>query len=86
MEIKRNDYLSKLIRHKNNGLIKVITGMRRVGKSYLLFNLFYDYLISIGIEKSHIITYALDDRRNKELRNPDKLLHAIDEGIKDEEM
>ncbi len=86
MVIKRNDYLSKIIRHKNNGLIKVITGMRRVGKSYLLFTLFYDYLVSIGIDKSHIITYALDDRRNKELRNPDKLLNAIDDGIKDDEI
>lgn len=86
MVIKRNDYLSKIIRHKNNGLIKVITGMRRVGKSYLLLNLFYDYLVSIGIDKSHIITYALDDRRNKELRNPDKLLNAIDEEIQDDEM
>ena len=86
MENKRNDYLSKIIRHKNNGLIKVITGMRRVGKSYLLFTLFYNYLVSIGIEKSHIITYALDDRRNKELRNPDKLLNAIDEGIKDDDI
>ncbi|MGD9910222.1 MAG: ATP-binding protein [Candidatus Izemoplasmatales bacterium] len=86
MIIKRNDYLSKIIRHKNNGLIKVVTGMRRVGKSFLLFNLFYDYLISIGIDKSHIIKYALDDRRNKELRNPDKLLNAIDDEIKDEEM
>ncbi|MGS0971639.1 MAG: ATP-binding protein [Candidatus Izemoplasmataceae bacterium] len=86
MVIERNDYLNKIIRHKNNGLIKVITGMRRVGKSYLLFNLFYDYLISTGIDKSHIITYALDDRRNKELRDPDELLKAIDEGIKDNEM
>lgn len=86
MVIERNDYLNKIIRHKNNGLIKVITGMRRVGKSYLLFNLFYDYLISTGIDKSHIITYALDDRRNKELRNPDELLKAIEKGIKADEM
>jgi predicted AAA+ superfamily ATPase len=86
MVIERNEYLDKIIRHKNNGLIKVITGMRRVGKSYLLFNLYYDYLIKNGIDKSHIITYALDDRRNKELRNPDNLLKAIEEGIKDNEM
>lgn len=86
MVIERNEYLDKIIRHKNNGLIKVITGMRRVGKSYLLFNLYYDYLINNGIDKSHIITYALDDRRNKGLRNPDKLLTAIEEGIKDNEM
>jgi hypothetical protein len=86
MVIERNEYLDKIIRHKNNGLIKVITGMRRVGKSYLLFNLYYDYLINNGIDKNHIITYALDDRRNKGLRNPDNLLKAIEEGIKDNEM
>lgn len=86
MVIERNEYLEKIIRHKNNGLIKVITGMRRVGKSYLLFNLYYDYLINNGIDKSHVITYALDDRRNKELRNPDTLLTAIEEKIKDNEM
>lgn len=86
MVIERNEYLDKIIRHKGNGLIKVITGMRRVGKSYLLFNLYYDYLINYGIDKSHIITYALDDRKNKGLRNPDKLLTAIEEGIKDTEM
>lgn len=86
MVIERNEYLDKIIRHKNNGLIKVITGMRRVGKSYLLFNLYYDYLINNGIDKNHIITYALDDRKNKGLRNPDNLLKAIEEGIKDNEM
>lgn len=86
MVIERNEYLDKIIRHKNNGLIKVITGMRRVGKSYLLFNLYYDYLINNGIDKNHIITYALDDRRNRGLRNPDNLLKAIEEGIKDNEM
>lgn len=85
MVIERNDYLNKIIRHQNNGLIKVITGMRRVGKSYLLFNLYYDYLIHNGIDKNHIITYALDDRRNKELRNPDALLKVIVEGIKDDD-
>lgn len=51
MVIERNEYLNKIIGHKNNGLIKVITGMRRVGKSYLLFNLYYDYLINSGIDK-----------------------------------
>lgn len=84
MVIERNEYLNKIIRHKNNGLIKVITGMRRVGKSYLLFNLYYDYLIKNGIDKSHIITYALDDRRNKKLRNPDELLKVIEEVVKDD--
>ena len=60
--------------------------MRRVGKSYLLFNLYYDYLIKKGIDKSHIIRFALDDRRNKELRNPDQLLKVIEEAITDNKM
>lgn len=81
MKIEREKYLNKIIRHKNNGLIKVITGMRRVGKSYLLFKLFYDYLINTGVKKEHIITFALDDRRNKNLRNPDNLLKEIDKKI-----
>ena len=55
MVIKRDRYLNLLISKKHNGLIKVITGMRRCGKTYLLFNLFKDYLLSEGIEESHII-------------------------------
>lgn len=85
MVIERNEYLNKIIRHKNNGLIKLITGMRRVGKSYLLFKLYYDYLINNGINKDHIIAFALDDRRNKELRNPDKLLKVVEERLKDDD-
>ena len=84
MEIKRDDYLNKLINRENNGLIKVITGLRRSGKSYLLFNLYYNYLISKGIDKSHIIDIALDDRTNKELRNPDNMLKFIKEKITDD--
>lgn len=61
MEIKRNHYLDKLISKRNNGLIKVITGIRRSGKSYLLFKLYYDYLISDGVPQENIITVALDD-------------------------
>ena len=86
MEIKRDFYLNKLIRHKNNGLIKVITGLRRCGKSYLLFKLFYDYLISSGINKDHIITLALDDIKNKKYRNPDLLYEYVTSLIKDDEM
>ena len=60
MEIKRDFYLNKLISRKNNGLIKVITGIRRCGKSYLLNNIFYHYLLENGIERSHIIRFAFD--------------------------
>ena len=59
-------------------MIKVITGIRRCGKSFLLFNLFREHLINKGIDANHIIQINLEDRRNKELRNPDNLLHHID--------
>ena len=83
MEIKRDVYLNKLIRKENNGLIKVVTGVRRCGKSYLLFNLFHNYLNEKGIDEEHIIEVALDDRLNKELRDPDKMLEFIRGRIKD---
>lgn len=86
MEIKRDLYLNKLISHMHNGMIKVITGIRRCGKSYLLFNLFYDYLIESGVKEDHIIKIALDDRRNKKYRNPDELCNFIYESIKDNNM
>lgn len=71
--IKRDLYLNKLIRKKNNGSIKIITGLRRSGKSYLLNNLYYDHLLSEGVKKEQIIKLALDDDRNREYRNPDNL-------------
>ena len=83
MEIKRDLYLNKLIRKKHNGLIKVVTGVRRCGKSYLLFNLFHNHLLENGIEESHIIEVALDDRSNKELRDPDNMLRFVKERITD---
>ena len=58
--IERNDYLNKIIARKGNGLIKVITGIRRCGKSYMLNNLFYNYLIEDGVKDDHIIKLALD--------------------------
>ena len=73
MRIKRDSYEQKLLRSRNNGMIKVITGMRRSGKSYLLFNLFADTLEKEGIPKDHIIKINLEDRRNNELRDPDNL-------------
>ena len=86
LEIKRDLYLNKLIRHKHNGMIKVITGIRRCGKSYLLFELFYKHLLSIGIKEDHIIRIALDDRRNKKYRDPDYLCDYVHDYIKDEDM
>lgn len=85
MEIKRDQYLNKLIRKKHNGLIKVVTGVRRCGKSYLLFNLFHNHLLDSGIDDNHIIEVALDDRSNKELRNPDNMLRYVKERITDHE-
>lgn len=73
MEIKRDRYLKRLISKKNNGLIKVITGIRRSGKSYLLFNLYHDYLISSGIPESNIISVSLDDDEFIEYCDPHRL-------------
>ena len=64
MEIKRDLYLNKLIKRECNGLVKVITGIRRCGKSYLLFNLYHNYLIEKGVGADHIIEIALDDIMN----------------------
>lgn len=83
MKIRRQLYLDQLISSQKNGLIKIITGIRRCGKSYLLFNLFHEYLSSQGINDDHIIEIALDDRTNKELRDPDALLKYIKEKIID---
>lgn len=85
MEIKRDVYLKKLIRKKKNGLIKVVTGIRRCGKSYLLFHLFHNHLLEEGVPEDHVIEIALDDRRNKALRDPDVILRYIDERIQDKD-
>ena len=71
--IRRDSYLNRLIEKKENGLIKVITGIRRCGKSYLLFNLFYDYLVESGVKEEQIITVALDDDIFVQYRDPDEL-------------
>lgn len=86
MEIKRNRYLNTLISKKHNGLIKVITGMRRCGKSYLLFTLFKEYLLSDGIDEDHIIEIAFDAFENKKYRDPDVLHPYLKEQIKDDAM
>ena len=82
MEIKRTDLLNKLIESMHSPLIKVIIGIRRCGKSYLLFKLFFDYLISIGVKEDHIIRIKLDELSNSFLRNPVKLLEYIKGKIK----
>lgn len=78
MRISRDIYLQRLIDRQGNGMIKIITGMRRCGKSYLLFNLFADHLRSQGVDDAHIIKVNLEDRRHKRLRDPDALLEHID--------
>ena len=84
--IKRDNYLQRLINKKENGLIKVITGIRRCGKSFLLFNLFYDHLLENGLDKDHIITIALDDDLYIKYREPDELSKYIRNKIIDSKM
>ena len=86
MEIKRDFHLKKLISSRHNGMIKIVTGIRRCGKSYLLFKLFRDYLKNEGVRDDHIIMVDLEDRRNMELRDPDRLLKYIDDQMKDSDM
>ncbi|MBQ8051874.1 MAG: ATP-binding protein [Bacteroidaceae bacterium] len=86
MVIKRDIHLKKLIDSKHNGMIKVVTGVRRCGKSYLLFNLFCQHLKETGITEDHIIKVDLEDRRNKDLRDPDTLLNYIDSRMTDRQM
>lgn len=84
--IKRNDYLKRIVDKMGNGLVKVITGIRRCGKSYLLFRLFYDYLISSGVEENHIVTIALDDDTQERYRNPEELSKYVRSLITDKSM
>ncbi len=86
MEIKRDIYLNKLISKRNNGLIKVVTGVRRCGKSYLLFTLFKNYLLSAGIDEQHIIEIAFDAFENRQFRDPDVLYPYLKEKIQGDDM
>lgn len=83
MEIERNRYLNKLLERKENGLVKVITGIRRCGKSYLLFHLYRNKLLSFGVARDHIIDLALDDIVNIEYRDAYKLYTYVKNNIKD---
>lgn len=86
MEIQRDIYLNKLISKKHNGLIKVITGVRRCGKSYLLFNLFRDHLAKLNVPDDHIIEMAFDAYENKRYRDPEVFFPYLMEQIRDNEM
>ena len=81
--INRDIYLCQIIDRKENGLIKIITGIHRCGKSYLLFNLYNNYLLANGVSEDHIIKIALDDDDNKELRDPDVLSEFLHNKISD---
>lgn len=86
LEIRRDYYLKKLISKKHNGLIKVITGMRRCGKSYLLFTIFRNYLLETGVPVDHIIDMAFDSYENKKYRDPDVLYPHVKNQISDRGM
>lgn len=86
MMIKREVPLKKLIAAKHNGMIKIVTGIRRCGKSTLLFDLFASHLKGNGVDDKHIIKIDFEDRRNKALRDPDALLAHIDSHLLDDEM
>lgn len=85
MNINRDKYLNDLINRMHNGMIKVVTGIRRCGKSYLIFIIFRNYLLEQGVDENHIISIELDQRKDKKYRNPDTILDYIESGIVDEE-
>lgn len=84
MKIERQKYIQQLIDSKDNGLIKIVTGLRRVGKSFLLKTLFKEHLLESGVPKSHILIIDLEDRRKKAFRDPDYLLNWVDSQMKDD--
>ncbi len=86
MEANRISYINDLVIRKHNGMIKVITGVRRCGKSYLLFKLFKKYLKKEGVNENHIIEIQLDNRNQKDLQNPDVCYRYVEDKIKDKKM
>ena len=84
MNIKRDKYLNDLINRMHNGMIKVVTGIRRCGKSYLIFTIFKNYLLELGIDEKHIISIELDQRKDRKYRDPDTILDYIESSITDE--
>ena len=85
LRINREIYLNQLVNKQNNGLVKIITGIRRCGKSFLLDPIFKEYLISEGVSENHIIKIDLDERRNNKYQDPDVLDEYIRSLIVDEE-
>ena len=81
MIFERKKYLDELIAGRGNGLVKIITGVRRCGKSFLLFDIWHNWLLEHGVADSHIIEIQLDDFRNRRLRKPDALLDYIDSKV-----
>ncbi len=86
MQIKRNYYLQQLINGKQNGLVKIVTGIRRCGKSYLLFKLFWKHLVQTGVDPDHIIRIALDDIESESLREPLALYRHIKSLMADDDL
>lgn len=86
MEIKRDKYLQDLINRMHNHMIKVVTGVRRSGKSYLIFHIFQNYLIEQGVHQSHIIRIELDQRKYRQYRDPDVILEYLESCIHDDKM
>lgn len=86
IEFNRGKYLQKLVSHKHNRLVKIVTGVRRCGKSYLLFNLFKQHLLDSGVDAAHIIEIVFDDRRRHNLRNPDACIEYVTSLIKDDQI
>ena len=85
-EIKRDKYLNRLINKKENGLVKIVTGIRRCGKSYLLDPLYKNYLLNNGVQEDHIIKLDLDERKNNSFLNPNKLDEYVRGLIVDDNM
>lgn len=85
MQIERPNYIQQLVDSKDNGLIKIVTGLRRVGKSYLLKTLFKKHLLNEGVKKDHILIIDLEDMKNRDFRNPEYLLDWIDKQMLDDE-
>lgn len=86
MIFARKSYLDYLVSCEGNGMIKIITGVRRCGKSFLLFTIYKQHLLDRGISEDHIIEVNLEDHRNKKLRDPDALLEYVDSKMVDAEM
>ena len=86
VHIERKKYLDELISLRHNGMIKVVTGMRRCGKSYLLFEIFAPWLEKNGIASDHVIKLDLEDYKNREMRNPDNLCAYVESCITDDAM